>query len=121
MALLADAAHWLDAGGDERPAPRIVVAEELDYHVLVSDVPLEVVAEIESRADQYPGVRIVEQSFREYPQGTLAAHVLGHLGPPEDNRRPVSARRRCERQGGFLVTSAATAAKPTTARRTSWH
>jgi penicillin-binding protein 2 len=63
-----------------RPPAPITVAEELDYHVLVEDVPLEVVAEIESHADRYPGVRIVERTRRIYPAGSLAAHVVGHLG-----------------------------------------
>jgi len=65
-----------------RPTAPITVAEELDYHVLVEEVPLEVVAEIESHADRYPGVRIVESTRRIYPAGSLAAHVIGHLGAP---------------------------------------
>ncbi len=60
------------------------MAEELDYHVLVPDIPLEVIAEVESHPEQYPGVRIVEQSSRHYPRGTLAANVIGHLGMPEE-------------------------------------
>ena len=63
---------------------RIIVAEELDHHVLVPDVPLEVIAEVESHPEQYPGVRIVEQSGRHYPRGTLAANVVGHLGMPDE-------------------------------------
>lgn len=66
-----------------RPIAPITVAEELDYHVLVEEVPLEVVAEIESHADRYPGVRIVESTRRIYPAGSLAAHVVGHLGAPD--------------------------------------
>ncbi|MBI2826774.1 MAG: hypothetical protein HYX69_19040 [Planctomycetia bacterium] len=76
---------WLFAAEGDRPSPSIVVAEELDYHVLVDEVPLEVVAEIESRPERYPGVRIVEQSRRRYPEGTLAANVLGHLGASEQH------------------------------------
>jgi penicillin-binding protein 2 len=64
---------------DAAPEP-ITVAEELDYHVVVEDVPLGVVAEIEAHADRYPGVKIVECRRRMYPCGSLAAHVLGHLG-----------------------------------------
>lgn len=64
--------------GREEP---VVVREELDYHVVCGDLPLEVVAEIEARGSQYPGVRLVPQVRRHYPNGSLAAHVLGHLGP----------------------------------------
>jgi penicillin-binding protein 2 len=68
----------------EQPPPaRITVAEELDAHVMVEDVPLAVVAEIEAHASLYPGVRIVQHQRRAYPSGSLAAHVLGHLGAPE--------------------------------------
>jgi len=65
---------------------RITVAEELDYHVMVDDVPLEVVAQIEARPRDFPGVKIVTRTRRHYPRGPLAAHVLGYLarvGPEE--------------------------------------
>jgi len=65
---------------DETPPERITVAEELDYHVIVEDLPLEVVAEIEAHPDRYPGTKIVEHQRRFYPSQTLASHVLGHLG-----------------------------------------
>ena len=68
---------------DDSPPERITVAEQLDYHVVVEDVSLEVVAEIEAHRDRYPGVKIVQRRRRTYPYGTLAAHLLGHLGPVE--------------------------------------
>jgi len=57
------------------------VAEQHDYHPVSGDLPLAVVAEIEGRPQQYPGVRIVEVVRRHYPQAALAAHALGHMGP----------------------------------------
>jgi penicillin-binding protein 2 len=75
-ALLAPAP---DVGGSE--AARIVVAEEVSPHVLVDVLPLEVVSELETHPERYPGVQIVLQSRRVYPRGALAAHVLGHVGP----------------------------------------
>ena len=51
---------------------------------MAEDVPPAVVAEIKDNADRYPGVKIVELARRTYPQGTLAAHVLGHLGLREE-------------------------------------
>jgi len=92
---------WLFAPDDERAPPRIVIAEELDYHVLVSDVPLEVVAEVESRPEEYPGLRIVEQSRRHYPAGALAANVVGFLGAgdvAEEDRPSLVGRQGIERQ-----------------------
>jgi len=65
---------------EDPPPLRIVVAEELDYHVMADDAPPVAVAEIENRGDRYPGVKIVELSRRFYPGGAQAAHVLGHLG-----------------------------------------
>ena len=60
----------------------ITVAEELDFHVMAEDLPLAVVAELERR-EQYSGITIVSRSRRDYAHGSLAAHVLGHLGPVE--------------------------------------
>lgn len=68
---------------EEPPQPRIVVAEELAHHVVVDDVRPEVAAEIASHAERYPGVKIVDVLRRTYPNGSLAAHVVGHLGPIE--------------------------------------
>jgi penicillin-binding protein 2 len=65
---------------DEEPE-RITVGEELGYHVMVEDVSREVVAEVEADPRRYAGVKIVQTWRRTYPQGPLACHVLGHLGP----------------------------------------
>ncbi len=57
-----------------------------------SDKPAEVkrVLAIEEHAEDFPGVRAQYQAVREYPGGSLAAHVLGYLGPltPEDATKP---------------------------------
>lgn len=65
---------------------QIIVAEQLDYHVMVEDVSLDVAAEIESGPDRYGAARIVRRLKRWYPSGALAAHVLGYLGPIEADR-----------------------------------
>ncbi len=65
---------------DEKPPERTIVREEYDYHVMAEDVPLSVVAEIEGNPVRYPGVRILNHPRRDYPAGSLAAHVLGYLG-----------------------------------------
>ena len=56
------------------------VTEQLDYHVMAEDVPSAAVDRIEEHPDRYPGVKILWRTRRSYPSGTLAAHVLGHLG-----------------------------------------
>ncbi len=33
------------------------------------------------RPDDFPGVSVVQQTIRSYPYGTLAAHLLGYVGP----------------------------------------
>jgi len=45
---------------------------------------------IEERREDFPGVSAQFAAVRQYPQGTLAAHVLGYLGPisPEEVERP---------------------------------
>jgi penicillin-binding protein 2 len=75
---------WLKgqlAAPPETAAPRrIVVAEELDYHTIIADLPPKAAAEIKTHPDQYPGVKIDTHRGRDYPQGSLAAHLIGHLG-----------------------------------------
>ncbi len=63
----------------ELPEP-IIVAEELQYHVIAEDLPLKVVAEVEGHPERYPGVRIEPRRRRQYPHGELAAHLIGHFG-----------------------------------------
>jgi penicillin-binding protein 2 len=69
---------------EDPPPPRIVVAEELAHHVVADDVPQAVVAEIVDHADRYPGVKVIDVSRRTYPNGPLAAHVVGYLGPIDE-------------------------------------
>lgn len=58
----------------------IVVREELDYHPVLDNIPFEVVAEIESHPELYPGLHVSYATRRIYPQGPLASHVVGHRG-----------------------------------------
>jgi len=87
--LVATLRDVLESSMDQPPPERIIVAEELDAHVMVEDVPLAVVAEIEAHPKRYPGMRIVEHQRRAYPAGALAAHVLGHLGAPDESELPT--------------------------------
>lgn len=52
----------------------------LDLIVLKHDVSRKVVTYLKERTLQFPGVEIRDESLRSYPQGDMAAQVLGHLG-----------------------------------------
>jgi penicillin-binding protein 2 len=43
-------------------------------------VPEEVYFKIREEPEKFPGVEVVEQSVRSYPQGSLAAHLVGWVG-----------------------------------------
>ena len=50
--------------------------------VVVPAAPFAWVARVTERAFELPGVRVVERFVRRYPQGDLAAHLVGYLGKP---------------------------------------
>lgn len=76
--------HWPRIIWDELTTPPhrmardpLVIREELDYHRIVDDVPLQIALEIESHPELYPGLQIQRETERRYPMGELAAHVIG--------------------------------------------
>ena len=54
------------------PFERIPVAVDVNPELLVF---------LGERPDQFPGVEVVERTVRSYPYGSLAAHLLGYVGP----------------------------------------
>jgi penicillin-binding protein 2 len=48
--------------------------------VVATDVPEKAVYKILENQEDYPGVNFAELPVREYPQGALAAHMLGYIG-----------------------------------------
>jgi penicillin-binding protein 2 len=54
--------------------------ERLAPRVLRVDVPMQTVAYIVEHAADFPGVTVEESAVREYPNKSLAAHVLGYTG-----------------------------------------
>lgn len=54
--------------------------ERLAPRVLRVDVPMPTVAFIVEHSADFPGVAVEESAVREYPNGPLAAHVLGYTG-----------------------------------------
>lgn len=66
----------------ELPPPRIAVREQQQAHVVARGLPLDVVAEIETHAKEFPGVEIRREVRRSYPRGSLAAQLVGYTGAP---------------------------------------
>jgi penicillin-binding protein 2 len=79
---------------DTGPPATIAVAEELADHIVWESLSLEAVAAITAEPGHYPGVRIIDRTRRNYPAGSLAAHLIGYTGSsdaaplasPEANR-----------------------------------
>lgn len=62
----------------------LVIQEQLDYHLILPEVTREVAAEIEAHSKLYPGLRIELSTRRVYPQGPLAAHLVGYRLPIDE-------------------------------------
>ncbi|MDR2587587.1 MAG: penicillin-binding protein 2 [Coriobacteriales bacterium] len=52
--------------------------------IVATDVPMSAVAFIREHQQIFSGVEIIERTVRTYPYGSLAAHVLGYIGPVTD-------------------------------------
>lgn len=59
----------------------LIIKEEQDYHLLLEGITLAAVAEIESQPQLFPGLKVETVSFREYPEDSLAAHLIGVRKP----------------------------------------
>lgn len=73
-----------------RPTHVGPIAEEESSHAMTSNVTADTKSEIEAHPERYPGVRVVTLRRRTYPQGELAAHVIGTrtpLSPQEASAR----------------------------------
>src|SRR5690606_30831930 len=61
---------------------QITVSARYPYEPIVikTDVPTELIIEIQEKKSDLPGVIIDSVPVREYPYGDAAAHILGRLG-----------------------------------------
>jgi penicillin-binding protein 2 len=100
--LLATSRDILGPARDIVPE-NVTVAEELADHVVVEDVSAAVVEEIERHAEKYPGARIRRLIRRTYPSGKLAAHVLGYLGQPINDKQASNEEQRRTKPEDLLV------------------
>ncbi|MDD6735897.1 MAG: penicillin-binding protein 2 [Clostridiales bacterium] len=49
-------------------------------YVLADDVSATVVSKIKERQEEFDGITVTQDYFREYTSGTMAAHILGRIG-----------------------------------------
>ena len=52
---------------------------------VLEDVPKEKLVFLREHHDEFPGVNVVQLTQRHYPNGAVAAHVLGYVGEINDN------------------------------------
>lgn len=48
--------------------------------VIAEDINVELVTEIKERQDEFPGITVINNYFREYKNGNYASHILGRIG-----------------------------------------
>lgn len=58
----------------------------LDLRVIAIDVPMKTVAYIEEHSTSFGGVEVQARAVRTYPNGSVAAHVLGYTGEISDTQ-----------------------------------
>lgn len=73
--------------------PRLI-AEEQDYHIVITNITAEMKDEIEAHGERFPFTRIRIRTRRRYPRHELAAHVIGY-------RKPLTEEQLQERQREF--------------------
>jgi penicillin-binding protein 2 len=64
--------------------------ERLAPRVLRTDIPLATAAYLTEHAADFPGVEVQEAAVRDYPFGSLAAHVLGYTGEISEEQLAAS-------------------------------
>ncbi len=73
------------------PPAEVTVAEEIAYHRVVDELPPHVAQAIADRPAAFPGVKVIVYTRRNYPQASLAANVLGHVGSASRARATLVA------------------------------
>lgn len=71
----------------------LILKEELQDHIVLKNVPLQVVATIQSQPARFRGVQIRSSSSRHYPRQSLAAHVVGVRRQPADSSNSSGVRK----------------------------
>ncbi|MCL2403049.1 MAG: penicillin-binding protein 2 [Coriobacteriia bacterium] len=63
----------------------------LEPRLLAIDVPIETISYIAEHAEKFEGVEVEARAVREYPHGSVAAHVLGYTGGISDEELELEA------------------------------
>jgi penicillin-binding protein 2 len=71
----------------------LVIREQLDYHLLVPELPIETAVEVEAHPELFPGTRVVVETRRIYPHGNVAPHLVGYRTPIDDETLQVRKRK----------------------------
>jgi len=69
--------------------------------VLRENAPFEVMAAVEELGEKLPGIEVLVEPLRHYPNGTLASHVLGYAG--EINEAELEKRAEDGYRSGDLI------------------
>jgi penicillin-binding protein 2 len=75
---------------DIRSRVASVKEEALAPRVVALDVPMSQISYIAEHASDFPGVEVGARPVREYPQGALAAHVVGYTGEVSQSQLTAS-------------------------------
>jgi penicillin-binding protein 2 len=65
--------------------------QRLAPRVLATDVPMSVASYLEEHSSAFPNVSVSAAAVRQYPFGSLAAHVLGYTGEISESQLTTSA------------------------------
>lgn len=65
--------------------PRLIT-EELEYCTVITDISEDMKLEIESNPEKFPYTRVLVHTRRTYPEGELAAHLIGARKPLTDEQ-----------------------------------
>ncbi|MFH1021879.1 MAG: penicillin-binding protein 2 [Planctomycetota bacterium] len=99
--VLARLAHVIGWNAEDRERVEAAVEreaadEDRESLIVASNVGFNVMAEVETHAELYPGVVVKERSVRRYPFGALAAHAIGYMA-----KIPASREKEYLEQGYF--------------------
>jgi penicillin-binding protein 2 len=59
----------------------LIIVEELEHHAVLEGVTLDLISQIELQPEMFPGTRIRTSTTREYPEHSLASHIVGIRTP----------------------------------------
>jgi len=57
------------------------IVEQNQYHPVIRNLAVDAAAVIRTHPLRFPGIRVAPRSARRYPNGSLAPHIVGQLGP----------------------------------------